>query len=304
MTPASPAIAPTGPRSMTGCGEAVVVDGADGCRVELRSVNNRFFKLSLRAREGFGGLEGRIEELIRRRVRRGAVQMNLDVSGPAAPAARRLDRGQLETYLDDVADFCATHDLPMPRSIDALLALPGILVDAPPDAAAVEQAWPLVARAVAEAVDRLDAMRRVEGASLAAAMRDLLREITALVATIRLRVPGVLADHRARLVDRVTKLLEQHGTALTEADIAHEVALIADRSDIAEELVRLESHVAQFDRLLGEDAPGRSLDFLSQELAREANTIASKSLDVETAHAVVDLKTRIERLREQVQNVE
>jgi uncharacterized protein (TIGR00255 family) len=188
--------------------------------------------------------------------------------------------------------------------VDALLTLQGILVDAPPDAAAVERAWPLVARAVTEAVDRLDAMRRVEGASLAAAMRDLLREVTALVATIRGRVPGVLADHRARLVERVAKLLAQHGTALTEADIAHEVALIADRSDIAEELVRLESHVAQFDRLLDGEAPGRSLDFLSQELAREANTIASKSLDVETAHTVVELKTRIERLREQVQNVE
>jgi uncharacterized protein (TIGR00255 family) len=289
---------------MTGCGEAVVADGANGCRVELRSVNNRFFKLSLRAREGFGVLEGRIEELIRHRIRRGAVQMNLDVSGPAAPASRRLDRRQLEAYLDDLADFCATHDLPMPRSVDALLTLQGILVDAPPEAAAVEQAWPLVARAVTEAVDRLDAMRRVEGASLAAAMRDLLREVTALVATIRGRVPAVLADHRARLVERVTKLLAQHGTALTEADIAHEVALIADRSDIAEELVRLESHVAQFDRLLDGEAPGRSLDFLSQELAREANTIASKSLDVETAHTVVELKTRIERLREQVQNVE
>ena len=304
MTSPDSVVAAGGPRSMTGCGEAVVVEGADACRVEVRCVNNRYFKLAMRAREGFGGLEPRIEELIRRRVRRGTVQLNLDVSGPAAPAARRLDRGQLETYLDDLADFCATHDLPMPRSVDALLGLPGILVEAPPDAATVEQAWPLVSRAVTEAVERLDAMRRIEGASLAAAMRDLLREITAFVATIRVRVPGVLADHRTRLVDRVAKLLEQNGTALTEADIAHEVALIADRSDIAEELVRLESHVAQFDRLLGEEAPGRSLDFLAQELAREANTIASKALDVETAHVVVELKTRIERVREQVQNVE
>ena len=147
-------------------------------------------------------------------------------------------------------------------------------------------------------------MRLAEGAALAAAMRELLGEVVALVGRIRARVPGVLADHRSRLVDRVAKLLEQQGTTLTEADIAHEVALIADRSDIAEELVRLESHVAQFDRLLGEEASGRALDFLSQELAREANTIASKSLDTETAHTVVALKTRIERLREQVQNVE
>jgi uncharacterized protein (TIGR00255 family) len=289
---------------MTGCGEAAVADGANSCRVELRSVNNRFFKLSFRAREGFGILEPQAEELIRRRVRRGAVQVDLDVTGPAAPAARRLDRGQLEAYLEDLADFCAAHDLPMPRSIDALLGLPGILVDAPPDGAAVERAWPLVARAVEAALDRLDAMRRTEGEALAAAMRELLREISTLVAAIRVRVPQVLEEHRTRLVERVGRLLEQNGTSLSEADIAHEVALVADRSDVAEELVRLESHVVQFDRLLGEDAPGRSLDFLSQELAREANTIASKSLDVETAHAVVELKTRIERLREQVQNVE
>jgi uncharacterized protein (TIGR00255 family) len=301
MTPASPQV---GPRSMTGCGEAAVADGANSCRVELRSVNNRFFKLSFRAREGFGILEPQAEELIRRRVRRGAVQVDLDVTGPAAPAARRLDRGQLEAYLDDLADFCAAHDLPMPQSIDALLGLPGILVDAPPDGAAVERAWPLVARALEAALDRLDAMRRTEGEALAAAMRELLHEIRALVAAIRVRVPQVLQEHRTRLVERVGRLLEQNGTSLSEADIAHEVALVADRSDVAEELVRLESHVVQFDRLLGEDAPGRSLDFLSQELAREANTIASKSLDVETAHAVVELKTRIERLREQVQNVE
>jgi uncharacterized protein (TIGR00255 family) len=102
----------------------------------------------------------------------------------------------------------------------------------------------------------------------------------------------------------VRRLLESTAASLSEADVAREIALIADRSDIAEELVRLESHVAQFERLLGEESPGRSLDFLAQELAREANTIASKSVDVAIAHTVVDLKTRIERLREQVQNIE
>ncbi len=289
---------------MTGCGEGAATDGTSTCRVELRSVNNRFFKLSFRTRDGFGILESHAEAAIRRRVRRGAVQMDLDVSGPAAPAGRRLDRGQLEAYLDDVADFCSAHDLPLPRSIDALLGLPGILVDAPPDSGVVQRAWPLVARALDEALDRLDRMRCAEGESLERDMRNVCLEVATLVAAIRSRVPKVLADHRTRLVDRVSKLLEQNGTSLSEADIAHEVTLIADRSDIAEELVRLESHIGQFDRLLGEEAPGRSLDFLTQELAREANTIASKSVDVEIAHTVVELKTRIERLREQVQNVE
>jgi uncharacterized protein (TIGR00255 family) len=290
--------------SMTGCGDATVTDGASSCRVEIRAVNNRFFKLSLRTREGFGGLESRVEGVIRQRVRRGSVQVSLDLSGPAASTGRRLDRDQLAVYLADAGEFCGRHGLEPPRSVEPLLGLPGIVVEAAPDEVALDRAWPLIARALDGALDRLDGMRRTEAAALAADMRAVLDDIRRSVAAIRDRVPGILADHRARLVERVSRLLEQTGTTLTEADIAHEVTLIADRSDIAEELVRLESHVAQFERLLDTESPGRSLDFLAQELAREANTIASKSLDVEVAHAVVELKTRVERLREQVQNVE
>jgi uncharacterized protein (TIGR00255 family) len=161
-----------------------------------------------------------------------------------------------------------------------------------------------VSRALDAALDGLDRMRRAEGAALVRDMRACCGEIGQSAAAIRARVPGVLAEHQARLRERVSKLLESTGARLSDADVAREVALIADRSDIAEELVRLESHVAQFDRLLDDDSPGRQLDFLSQELAREANTVASKSLDVAIAHMVVELKSRIERLREQSQNIE
>ena len=135
-------------------------------------------------------------------------------------------------------------------------------------------------------------------------MRATCAAITAIAARIRDRVPAALEEHRRRLLDRVGKLLEARGVTLTEADLTREIVLVADRSDIAEELVRLESHGEQFDRLLEEESPGRSLDFLTQELAREANTIGSKSADVTIAHAVVELKTHVERLRELVQNVE
>jgi uncharacterized protein (TIGR00255 family) len=290
--------------SMTGCGEGVATDGPSTCRVELRCVNNRFLKLSLRSREGFSTLESQIEAAIRRRVRRGAVQMTLDVTGPAAPAARTLDQAQLEAYLGQLEHFCARHDLPVPKSIDGLLGLPGILAESLPSKEAIERTWPLVARALDTALDGLDAMRRAEGNAMARDMRETCRTIVALVASIRSRVPAVLEEHRARLHERVGKLLESRGATLAEADLAREIALVAERSDIAEELVRLESHIGQFDRLLEEESPGRSLDFLTQELAREANTIASKSLDVGIAHAVVELKTQIERLRELVQNVE
>jgi uncharacterized protein (TIGR00255 family) len=290
--------------SMTGCGEGVASEGGSTCRVELRGVNNKHFKLSLRAREGFSTLEPRIEAAIRGRVRRGTVQVTLDVTGPAAMPARRLDKTQLAAYLDDLADFCATHDLPLPMSADPLLGLPGILVDEQADPATADRTWPLVARALEVALDRYDQMRRTEGATLAADMRSGCADIATLAAGIRERVPEVVVAYRDRLLERVGKLLADRTTTLSDADVAREVALVADRTDIAEELVRLQSHIDQFDRLLDEDSPGRALDFLAQELGREANTIASKSLDVRIAHAVVEIKTRIERLREQAQNIE
>jgi uncharacterized protein (TIGR00255 family) len=290
--------------SMTGCGEGVVIDGPSICRVEVRGVNNRHFKFSLRAREGFSAIEGKIEAAVRDRVRRGTVQMTLDLSGPAVAATRRFDGVQLAAYLDELSDFCAGHDLSLPTSIDPLLGLPGILVDAPADSASAERVWPLVSRAVGEALDRFDQMRRAEGTALAADMRATCGEIDGLAAGIRDRVPQVVAAYRDRLFERVAKLLAERGAELAESDIAREVVLVADRTDIAEELVRLQSHVTQFQRLLDEESPGRSLDFLAQELGREANTIASKSLDVQIAHAVVEIKTRIERLREQAQNIE
>ena len=192
----------------------------------------------------------------------------------------------------------------MPKSVDGLLGLPGLLVDEPADSAAVERLWPLVSRAVDAALDRYDQMRRAEGAALAADMRATCGEISRLAGGIRDRVPEVVAAHRDRLRERVTRLLEDRSATVSEADVAREVALLADRTDVAEELVRLASHVEQFDRLLDEESPGRALDFLAQEMAREANTVASKSLDVGIAHAVVEIKTRIERLREQAQNIE
>ena len=124
------------------------------------------------------------------------------------------------------------------------------------------------------------------------------------VEQIRQRVPEVVAEHRQRLLERVGKVLEAHQTRLDENDVIREIALLADRSDIAEELVRLESHIEQFRGLLADPAPGRSLDFLAQELGREANTIGSKSADVTIAHAVVDLKSQVERIREQAANIE
>jgi len=290
--------------SMTGCGVGVAADGDGGCRVEVRGVNGRQLKVSIRSREAIAALDSRIEAVVRSRVQRGTLHVTVEPTGAAIRAARRLDRDQLATYLDDVESFCAARGLPLPATMDGILGLPGVVLDAAPDDGAVEQAWPTVERAVSTALDAFDAMRRQEGQTLTADMRTTCDEVLAIVETIRGRVPDVVAAYRGRLLERVGKLLAESSATLTPADVAREVALLADRTDVAEELVRLASHVDQFSRLLDEESPGRSLDFLAQEIGREANTIASKSLDVPIAHAVVDIKTRVERLREQAQNIE
>jgi len=289
---------------MTGCGDAVGHDGPTTCRVEVRVVNNRFLKFALRTRDGHAALESSIEAAVRARLRRGTVQVTLEIDGPLAAARRRLDLGQLAAYLDDWERFCAQRDLPMPRAVDGLLTLPGILVEQWPAADALESLWPLVSATLARALDGVDAMRRREGTAMAADLAAGCDEIRGLAAGIAARSGELIEEHRQRLHERVSRALAGLGVTLGEADVAREVALLADRSDIAEELVRLESHLRQFRRLLDDDSPGRQLDFLAQELAREANTIGSKSADVGVAHAVVEIKTRVERLRELVQNLE
>ncbi len=292
------------PRSMTGCGAGTATADGSSCRIEVRTVNNRGFKFSVRTREGFFGLEPRIEAAIRTRIHRGTVSVVLDIKGGPASATRRLDLDQLSAYLDDLERFAADRGLALPQSLDGLLGLSGVVAETTPGEDLVEQTWPLVAEALSAALDACDAMRAAEGAALATDMQGIMREVRALVATIQSRAPASVERHRERLLERVAGLLADRGATLSDADITRELVLLADRSDIAEEIVRLESHLDQFDRLLNDNSPGRQLDFLAQELAREANTVGSKSTDVDIAHAVVEAKTLIERLREQVQNLE
>ena len=289
---------------MTGCGEGFADDQGVACRVEIRSVNHRHLKCSIRTREGFHLLEPRIEAIIRDSIKRGSLQITLEVSGSAVPTGRRLDQDQLAAYLDDWEAFCDHRGITTPSTINPLLGLPGVLLDAPPDASAVESTWPVIAAATKAAVSQLDTMRHAEGTALFTDLEQACVAIGELVEQIRTRVPEVVAEHRQRLLDRVAKVLETHQASLDDNDVIREVALIADRSDISEELVRLESHIEQFRSLLHDTAPGRSLDFLAQELGREANTIGSKSVDVAIAHAVVDLKSQVERIREQAANIE
>jgi len=290
--------------SMSGCGEATCTREGTTCRAEVRTVNNRFFKLTMRSREGLAMFEARIEALLRRTIRRGSVHVAIDFSGRNAPGRRQLDVDQLEWYLTDLRAFSERHGLPIASTVAGMLTLPGVVVEQRGDASALERQWPLIEEAIGDAVESLQLMRVAEGGAMAASIRGWCGEIRDRVGGIRERLPEALEAHRQRLRGRLERVLEGDEEAISQADLAREMAIIADRTDIAEELVRLESHVEQVDRLLSEESPGRSLDFLAQELAREVNTIASKSSDVVISQTAVELKSTVEQIREVVQNIE
>lgn len=290
--------------SMSGCGEATCTREGTTCRAEVRTVNNRFFKLTTRSREGLSMFESRIEAVLRETIRRGSVHVSIDFSGRNAPGRRQLDVDQLDTYLTELLAFSENRGLHIPPTVASLLSLPGVVVEQRVDAATLEQQWPLIEEALRQATANLQGMRVAEGAAMTASIHGWCGEIRERVVGIRQRLPEMLQAHRQKLRDRLERVLDGQPEAVSSIDLAREMAIIADRTDVAEELVRLESHVEQVERLLGEESPGRSLDFLAQELAREVNTIASKSADVAISQTAVDLKSTVEQIRELVQNIE
>lgn len=290
--------------SMTGFGEAQIEDGGRLYHVEIRSVNNRYFKASLRLPEDFAFLEPEIEQQLRKRVTRGSLTLKLfsrDTSAAAAQeinlAAMRHYLGQLQTILPPGNGY--TIDLA------TLTTLPGVCQPHEMSDEQRERSHSLVLRLVDAAVDQLIAMRAREGEALAAELRSHCTTVRNNLDAIRTRVAPVVDEYRKRLSQRVQQLLAESGVKLAEDDLLKEVAIYAERSDISEEITRLHSHLAQFaDAIDSREPSGRKLDFISQEMLREANTIGSKAGDSEIAKHTIEIKGVIDRIKEQVQNVE
>ncbi|MEM6672135.1 MAG: YicC/YloC family endoribonuclease [Planctomycetota bacterium] len=298
---------------MTGFGagraEATLDDGAQLAVVaEVRSVNHRHLQVKLRLPHDLGALESSLEKAVRARLGRGAVQVAIELARSGGEPSFDVDEAACERYLRlqrGIARRFSEFDLDEIESIRDLLTLPGVVVTTR-TGADVSEAGPeadVVRRALDGALDALEAMRRAEGKATADDLAGTTDEIEALIGRIRDRLPEVAAGHRARLVERVAEVTGD--AQLSEADLAREIAVLADRLDVSEEIARLGSHIVQLRAVLDAGgAVGRRLDFLAQEFFREANTIGSKCSDAAVAHLVVDLKTQVERLREQVQNIE
>jgi uncharacterized protein (TIGR00255 family) len=292
---------------MTGFGQAEFsVEGASFA-VEIRSVNHRYLDLSVRLPRGLAGLEPALRAHVAQRLARGKVELHVRAAGDAPPPETvSVDLAAAERYLAAARELGARSGVAGALDPGALLALPGVarVVERPLPEDALR---PAALAAVASALAVLEAMREAEGAALGRELAARLAGVESLVAELAARADEVQQALRERLRKRAEQLRDEIGP-VDDTRLAQEIAWAADRVDATEELVRLRSHVEHFRALLrGADARrpvGRRLDFLLQEMAREANTLGAKGSDAPLAHGVVELKAELERAREQVQNVE
>lgn len=292
---------------MTGFGSASFQVGESSFEVEVRSVNHRHKDARVRLPRNLSSLEPALRARVQARVDRGKLDCSVAQPEGSTPAPRlEVDREAAKEYLRAAREIALEESIPGELGVAELLSLPGVTRFAEPELS-LEALGSAVATAVDQALDGLLAMRAAEGASLERDLLGRLERVSELADTLEERAGLVQEGVRERLRRRARQLEADTGV-LDEARLHQEVVLAADRLDVTEEIVRLRSHVGQFREAIESAGPGspvgRRLEFLLQELSRETNTIGSKGVDAPVAHLCVDLKTELERMREQVLNVE
>jgi uncharacterized protein (TIGR00255 family) len=290
---------------MSGYGRSVA-DG-DGLRIslELRSVNHRFCRVGMNLPTELVFFEGAARQLITERIERGKIDLAATVRGPRGLPDVQINGELAASYTASLVALAEELGIEPRVDLAMLVALPGVVAGQTTPQVDPERDAPLVKQALLDALDALDAMRVAEGEHLAADMVQRFAVIAELVDGIETMTADLPQKYRDLLTTRIETLLENSTGEIDPSRLAQEVAHYADRSDIAEELVRLRSHIEKAKGMLDAGgAVGRSLDFLLQEMHREINTIGAKAKVVEIGDLVVDLKSELERVREQVQNIE
>lgn len=290
--------------SMTGFGDASGQVNGIAFAVEVKTLNSRYLKTSVKLFDAAAFLEDDIEKLLRDNFQRGTVTCSVRLADSASEQVADINVKVLSRYIDELRQFAAEKGIEASIDLSGLVQLPGVVSNTIPEE---QQAvlGPAVLAAVREALDKANKMRMLEGTALADDMLRNCQAMTACVELIRGRAPLVVQEYQEKLKKRVDELLAAAKLNIDQETLAREVAIFADRSDISEELARLTSHLNQFAETCRKGSQaGRKLDFIAQEMLREANTIGSKSADPQIAGAVVDMKCYIDRLKEQVQNIE
>ncbi|MDD6189822.1 MAG: YicC family protein [Clostridiales bacterium] len=290
-------------KSMTGYGSATGASGDISLTVELKSVNNRFLDCSVRMPRMYIFAEEKIKSLVQKYVSRGKVDVFVSVdSSKADDVAVSLNEPLAEAYIAAYRQMSEKYGLKNDLSVVALGRMPDIFTVEKKETDADAFTADLEA-VTAAALENFNAMRRVEGEKLRNDILAKLDNIETLAAKVEERSPQTVVEYRTRLEQKMSEVLA--AADIDKARIVTEAAIFADKVAVDEELVRLKSHIAQMrDMLSRDEAIGRKLDFLTQELNREANTTGSKCNDVEITRMVVDIKSEIEKIREQIQNIE
>jgi len=297
--------------SMTGYAQARGEQNGWGLRVSVKSVNHRFLDVRFRLPEGFDVYEQRLRQIVREKLHRGHIDINVNVQpGTAAPV--QVNRDLLQAYLNAAEELQKKMGASADLDVVSLLRLPGVIGGLAPPLPETDEEQDALGQALdaclREALTKLDEMRNAEGRHLAEELRSRLARIGEQTEQVRKLAVALTPAFARRLQSRLKELLE--GTGIEPARLAQEAALLAERSDISEELDRLRSHVQQFEKLLdGAGELGKKLDFLLQEMHREANTMLSKTPGVESEALAItglslEIRAEIEKLREQVQNIE
>ncbi len=291
--------------SMTGFGEAHRKDASLAVSAEVRTINSRYFKLVMRCGEGYSALEPQIEGLVRQHIKRGTVQVSLRVDRASASDDFQFNMAVLSGYRQQLEELRKTWKVTTPIDIEALLALPGVVNQNAAGPMDVSGDWPIISQTLQVALDNMAIMRVEEGRAMAADLAANGAAIVKELDVIEARAPLVADSYRGRLTERLTKTLADFQVTLQPGDLVREISIYAERSDISEEIVRLRSHLEQFASTLElPESSGRKLEFLTQEMFRETNTIGSKANDVQISRHVIEIKAAVERIREMIQNVE
>ena len=290
--------------SMTGFGDATTERDGTHYAVEIRSLNNRFFKPVIKLPENVSGLEPELETMLREKLGRGSITYILKMRLDSADAAYHINTQALKSYLEQLQEVKGLDRL-VHIDLASLVQLPGVCQEPRDETDEIARHGDVIRELSRLAIDKLNSMREREGRSL---FNELMKHVTVIsnnLNEIAQRAPSVIEDYHKRLSQRVNQLLSKAELKVNEVDLIKEVAVFAERADIAEEIQRLGHHLQVFEEACRKDEhAGRKLDFITQEMLREANTIGSKANDAQIARHIVEIKGAIDRLKEQVQNVE
>lgn len=290
-------------KSMTGFGRGEAEAGGRQWVAEIRCVNHRYLDLKIKLPKGYAGLEVQVRKMVSDTLQRGRVDVLLSVTGDFSDLQKiEVNSSLASTYRDALTSLGKSLDLNDNTTLSQLASYPDVLVLKQREED-LEAVWPAMGDALKQAIITCDTMRSREGEAMAKDLHERLENFTAVVREIGGSIPELLQRREQNLGERLQKLLDR--VQLDPQRLSQEVAILADKTDVTEEIVRLESHIDQFRAFLeADEATGRNIDFLLQEFLREVNTMASKINDADIAHLTVNLKAELEKMREQVQNLE